>query len=151
MEQDIPGLDGTISQLPSDIREDLATRGRNDLFFLAKGVLGYKDVTPSAHGALSVYIDSNGSQFKLCLMPRDHLKTTLVTIAGNIQRALRNTNERILIANESATNAERMLRGIRQHCESNKVFRALYSSAIPKDYRNDGSIYLPTLQSHLHR
>jgi predicted phage terminase large subunit-like protein len=135
MSQDIPNLDPSIAQLPKDLREDLAAHGRNDLMFLAKGVLGYKDITESAHGALCIYVDTNSSQFKLMLMPRDHLKTTLVTITGNIQRALRNPNERILIANESATNAERMLRGIRQHCESNKVFRALYSDVIPKDTR----------------
>lgn len=132
MATDLPGLDESVVRLPSDMREDLAERGKRDLFFLCKGVLGMRDLTPVCHMPLASFIDENPAQMKICLMPRDHFKTSVVTIGGTIQRVLRNPNERCLIANESATNAQRMLRAIRQHAESNKVFRALYSDLIPK-------------------
>lgn len=132
---DLPNQAKAIVELPADLREDMRQRGLGDLFFFNKAVLGYTDMTVSAHGHLCAFIQSNKKRFKRILMPRDHLKTSVVTIGGNLQKAVRDPNKRILIANESATNAERMLRGIRQHCESNRMFRALYGHVIPKDTR----------------
>lgn len=134
-EQDIPYLDDTIAKLPSDMRDDLAELGKRDLYWFNKAVLKHRDLTQSCHGPICIYFDSNPGQFKLALYPRDHLKTHCITIAGCLQKGVRNPNERILILNESATNAERMLSAIQTHCESNRVFRALYSSVIPKDTR----------------
>lgn len=134
-DQDIPLLDETIAELPSDIREDLASRGRNDLFFFNSGVLGMRDMTIGCHGPLCAWATRNPKQFKMMLMPRDHLKTSVITIGGMMQKVIRNPEERILIANESGTNAGRMLRSIRHHAEGNRVFRALYSSVVHKDTR----------------
>lgn len=134
-EQDLPHLDDSITKLPQDVREDLAERGRRDLYFLAKGVLGYRDMTPRCHGPLCVFHDGNPSRFKMTLHPRGTFKTSVVTISKNMQRVCRDSNRRILLANESATNAERFLGAIKQHVETNSVFRALYSSIIPKDFR----------------
>lgn len=134
-DQDLPFLDDTITQLPKDIREDLAEKGRNDLFFFSKGILGYRDMTESCHAPLTVFVDHNPARFKLMMMPRDHYKSSVITIAGGMQKVARNQEERILIGNESATNAQRFLRSIRQHAEGNRVFRSLYSSIIPKDTR----------------
>lgn len=132
---DLPNLDKHIVEMPVDLRRDLAEMGRRNLFFFDKAILGYKDMTDGAHGALCTFLDHNGVRFKLILMPRDHYKTSVVTIGGGLQTAIKNPNERILIANESSTNAERFLRAIRTHCESNRIFRALYSQVIPKDFR----------------
>jgi predicted phage terminase large subunit-like protein len=128
-------MDETIALLPSDIRSDLAVRGRTDLFFFNQGVLGFRDMTPGAHGPLCVFAEQNPSQFKMMLMPRDHLKTSVLTIGGTMQKVVKDAEERILIANESGTNAQRMLRSIRQISEGNRVFRALYGELIPKDVR----------------
>ncbi len=132
---DIAGVDESIVQLPQDIRDDMRQRGLNDLYYFTKGILRNKDMTFNAHGPLCAFLQYNKKNFKRILMPRDHLKTSVGTIGGNIWKAVSNPNRRILIANEAATNAERMLRGIRQHCESNRVFRALYGQVIPKDFR----------------
>lgn len=134
-EQDIPYIDEHVSQLPSDLREDLADLGRRDLMFLAKGVLGFRDMTQRCHGPLCQFVTGNKSQFKLMLHPRDTFKTSTVTISGNVQKVINNTEERILIANESATNSERWLGVIQNHAESNRIFRALYSDIIPRDTR----------------
>ena len=132
---DLPNLEKSIVELPTDMRQDLAESGRNDLYFFAKAILGYKDMRPSAHGALCHFVNANPGRFKLMLMPRDHYKTSVITVGGGMQVAVRDPNQRILIANESSTNAERFLRIIRQHCEQNRIFRTLYSQIIPKDTR----------------
>lgn len=134
-DQDIPLLDEEISRLPSDIRLDLANRGRNDLFFFNKAILGYNRLTKRCHGPLCTFVTHNPKRFKLVLMPRDHYKTTNITIGGNIQKIVRNVEERILIANENGTNASRFLDAIKSHAEGNKIFRTLYSEIIPKDFR----------------
>ena len=135
MDQDIPLLDETISQLPSDIRSDLAERGRKDLFFFNSGILAMRDMTKSCHGPLCAYATLNKKQFKMMLMPRDHLKTSVITIGGTMQKIVQNPESRILIGNEGGINASRMLRSIRHHAEGNRVFRALYSDRIHKDVR----------------
>jgi predicted phage terminase large subunit-like protein len=134
-EQDIPLLDETITQLPEDIRSDLAERGRRDLFFFNSGILGMRDMTVSCHGPLCAWSQLNPKQFKMMLMPRDHLKTSVITIGGSMQKVVQNPENRILIGNESGTNAGRMLRSIRQHAEGNRVFRALYSDSVYRDTR----------------
>jgi phage terminase large subunit-like protein len=133
--QDIPFLDPSIEKLPSDIREDLAETGRNSLFFFNRAVMGFHDLTESCHGPLCEFADQNEKQFKMMLMPRDHLKTSCISLGGTTQRVVKDPESRQLLANESATNAERFLRSIRQHAEGNRVFRALYSDIIPKDTR----------------
>lgn len=136
MSTDIPLLDETVSRLPSDVLRDIAEHGKTDLFFFANGILGMKDMTERCHSPLCTFLDSNPAQFKLVLYPRDHLKTSVATIAGTMQRGVRDANSRNLIANESATNSERMLRAVRQHFEGNRVLRTVYSDAIPKNTRS---------------
>lgn len=131
-DQDLPRLDREVALLPQDIREDIAERGRRNLFFMAKGILGYRDITESCHGPLCVFMDQHPARFKLTLMPRGHYKSTLNTIARNIQAVVRNPNDRILILNETSSNAENFLTAISDHFESNPILRALYSSVIPK-------------------
>lgn len=136
LEQDIPLLDKDIEKLPSDLRQDLATMGLNDLYFFGKGILGFRDMVAHCHMPFTIFLQDNPGQFKLAMMPRDHLKTHAGTIAGSMQKATRDPNERILLVNEAATNAQRFLGAIKQHAEMNRVYRALYSHVIPKNTRN---------------
>lgn len=131
-EQDIPLLDKEVVLLPEDIRQDLAEKGRQDLYFFAKAVLGYSQMTPSCHGPLCVFHDKNPARFKLSLIPRGHYKTSVLTIAKNAQRVVRDPNKRILILNETTGNAENFLTAIAEHFEQSPIVRALYSSVIPK-------------------
>ena len=159
MAQDIPFLDPSIEKLPNELREDLAETGRSSLFFFNRAVMGFRDLTEGCHGPLCEFADQNEKQFKLMLMPRDHLKTTCISIGGTVQRVVKNKESRQLLANESATNTERWLMAIKQHAEKNRVFRALYSDIIPKDTRKgrwnnseldfnrDGSYPEPTIDS----
>src|SRR5215203_2107779 len=131
-------MDREIAMMPSDLRSDMATAFANDLYAFATGVLQYRDLTPHTHGALCAFADTNTARFKHVEMPRDHLKTTIMTISRNLQKVVKDPNIRILLINETSTNAQRFLSAIRQHVESNTMFRALYSSVIPKNTRATG-------------
>lgn len=131
-DQDIPFLDRETMLLPEDIRQDIAERGRNDLYFMAKGILGYRDLSVGCHLPFCLFLDKHPARFKLSLMPRGHYKTTIGTIARNVQKTVRDPNKRILILNETGTNAENFLTAIAEHFEQNTVLRTLYSSVIPK-------------------
>ncbi len=134
-EQDIPNLDPSIERLPSDMRADLAETGRSSLFWFNRAVMGFRDLTEGCHGPLCEFADLNEKLYKLMLMPRDHLKTSCISIGGTMQRQCRNVEHRQLLVNETATNAQHFLGSIKQHAERNRVFRALYSDIVPKDTR----------------
>lgn len=132
---DLPGLDPQIALLPEDIRRDLGERLSGDLYAFCKSVLGYGDMTPRAHGPICVFVDRNPAKKKAIAMPRDTFKSSVVTIGNNLRGVVRNPNETRLITNEVDTNAERFLGAIDRHVKQNKIFRALYSYVIPKDFR----------------
>lgn len=134
-DQDIPLLDKEIVLLPDDIRNDLAERGRRDLYFFAKAILGYSQMTIKCHGPLCVFHDQHPSRFKLSLYPRGHYKTSVLTIAKNAQRVVKDSNQRILIINEVADNSENFLSAIAEHFEQSPILRTLYSSVIPKKFK----------------
>lgn len=131
---DIPGLDDEIVRLPADIRADIAERLRWNHFEFSQ-MCGMRDVTRKCHGPVSVFLDHNPAQFKFALMPRDHLKTSHITIAGGLQKVTQDSEHRIAIFNAVGRKAINMLLTIRNIADSNKLFRSLYSSVIPKDTR----------------
>lgn len=132
---DLPMQDKAIQALPEDMRKDLATGALSNLFIFNKGVLGFKDLTKACHGPLCTFHDSNPSRFKLTLIPRGHLKTSCITIGKNLQMVARNPEIRLLIANETSTNAERFLGAIKAIVETNRLFRTLYSHILPRGSR----------------
>ena len=132
---DLPNQDSELTAQPEDILRDIAEEGKNNLFFLCKGILGMKDLTSHAHQGYCNFIDTNPSKIKLALMPRATFKTSIGTVGGTFQAVLRNPNKTNLIVNESSGNSEAMLRSIRTHAESNRIVRTLYSDLIPRDTR----------------
>lgn len=48
--QDLPLLDAAVSKLPEDLREEIAQRGRTNLYYFAKAICGFRDMTARAHG-----------------------------------------------------------------------------------------------------
>lgn len=135
MATDIGNIDKHIEEMSTDLRESLKDKASTDLYFFGKGVMGFKDMTPSCHGPLCTFFKMNKNQYLLGLMPRDHFKSSAITISGSTQEAVTDPEQRILLRNESSTNAERFLRAIRQQFEKNKMLRGLYSDVIPKDTR----------------
>lgn len=91
--------------------ENIKYRFREDLKFLCKTALGYKDFNDTLHLDMARHL-RKPSKFKMFLVPRDHLKSSIITKGGSMMRMLKNPNIRILIANNTWDNARRFLSSI---------------------------------------
>lgn len=104
--------------VPSTHKEQIAMikwRCQKDLKFLCKAILGVKDWSANEHLHLDIARHlRKPSKFKLFLLPRDHLKSTIITKAGATMRMLDNPNIRILIANNTWDNARKFLGSIQK-------------------------------------
>lgn len=126
--------------LTGDQREALRNRCKSDLYFLAKGVLSYNQVTPDAHAALCAFMTRSQSKRREVLMPRGHLKTTLCTISDSIRLSLIDPdNCRILIQNEVFDNASDMLVELEQHWTSDGMLPKLFPELVPEHTRGPGA------------
>ena len=85
---------------------------KDSLYFLCKRVLGYDD-WDDVHTELEIFMKKAALR-KLILLPRGHLKSSIVTKGYTIQRILCNPNVRVLIANEVWDNARKMLFEIKE-------------------------------------
>lgn len=91
-------------------KEVLALREKckMDLKFLCKTVLGMKDWQDGLHDELALFLDSQGNR-KVILIPRYHLKSSIVTVGWVIQQLLRDHNATILITNATLARAKELL------------------------------------------
>lgn len=85
------------------------------LHFLCTQMLGYKD-WDTIHDELEVFLAKPSSK-KALLLPRGHLKSSIVTIGKSIQAILKNPNVRILIANQVWDMSRKFLAEIKAHLE----------------------------------
>lgn len=110
---------GSISV--SDVRTDKDVRAafrdlsRRSLYFLAKAVLQYGKLEKASHKPICDFIQDLSIKKGLVLLPRGVYKTTIGTVAFCIWLLINNPNRTILIANQIARHAERMLGEIEQH------------------------------------
>lgn len=93
-------------------------------------MLGYKD-WDKIHDELEVFLAKPASK-KALLLPRGHLKSSIVTIGKSVQYILRDPNVRILIANQVWDMSRKFLSEIKAHLEG---------SSIPKLFGNFVSDY----------
>lgn len=100
----------------ADIRETC----RTNLKYLAKEVLGMSKWDDNLHDNLAEYIEKSGKH-KLILIPRGHLKSSIVTIAWSIQQLLRDPNKRILIRNAVWDQSRRFLGQIQGYLEDGQL------------------------------
>lgn len=108
----------------------------NNLFAFNKDVLKVEKGTdekgdPKAklnvhHKELCDVIQHGKNKQKLILMPRGHLKSTLVTVGYSLQRIAKNPGIRILIGNATSSMAEAFLGQIKNHLKFNKDFIRLF-------------------------
>lgn len=71
---------------------------RNDLKFLCKNVLQMIDWEDSLHGQLEQELKAP-EDTKLILLPRNHLKSSIISVGYTIQSILNNFNIRVLLTN----------------------------------------------------
>jgi hypothetical protein len=132
----LPTLEGLKVNRTEEVRQQMAAKGRESLYYLCKVILGYKDLNPRVHMPMCDYYDSTRNVYKRreSLMPRTHYKTTIWTIGESILDVVNNPNVRILMIADTGTNAQRFMLEIQQHFESNPVFRWVYSELLPDNF-----------------
>jgi predicted phage terminase large subunit-like protein len=74
------------------------------------------------HKDLCKFIQHGKTKKKLVLMPRGHLKTSLVTIGYTLQRIAKNPNIRVLLSNATGAMAQAFLGQIKRHLKYNETF-----------------------------
>lgn len=111
------------------------TLAQKSHWYFCNNVLGYRadpsikyyDLV-STHKELCDFLDEPGLA-KLILMPRESLKSQIITVGVSLRKLVRDPNYRILIYSDSATKAQGFLDGIKSHIEgkaANSDFRSMY-------------------------
>lgn len=121
-----------IKEAPKEKQIDLmAALGRRSVFFLAYEILGFKDINVQLHWEMAKNWELD-YRSKLFLYPRGTFKTSILTIAGSINKIINNKDIRILISNATLDNAKTIMKGIKDHFIHNEKFRALYPEFCPR-------------------
>ncbi len=145
--------------------EQLRRKAKNDLFFLCRGPLEYRKLSPRFHGDLTGWIQTNrDAQYRLELLARGHYKTTIITIGDGIQMALPNVddvvkehpyclgpNAKILIAHEVRDTAADFLYEITAAFTRKPILMALFPECIPTrnlERLNKWELELPRTEHH---
>lgn len=119
-----------MNNLPLEL-DELRRKGEESLYFFAKGILKYSWLVPHVHMPVVKVLEDVTRNRKRFVLPRGWLKTTLCTISYPIWRAVKNPNIRILLAQNTSTNAKKKLSEIRGQFENNGLLRALYPHLLP--------------------
>lgn len=146
----IPGLQEFMDKLPPmpenerQVRQQIYAqkyyqdtiikqRGLNELFLFNRFVLNVeenqKELAPF-HKELCQFIEEERHKKKLVLIPRGHLKSTLVTIGYSVQQIEKNPNIRILILNATWQLAVDFLTEIKRHLKQNNRLKELYGDVL---------------------
>ena len=123
----------SIAEKANYLKGIKSIKGRDDLMYLTRELLGYKEVDKDVHGKLVTLLGSK-SRRKLILLPRGSFKSSIATISFSAFKLLNNPNLRILIDSEVLDNSERFVGQVRKHFEDPK-FTAIYGELVDKGAR----------------
>jgi predicted phage terminase large subunit-like protein len=120
----------TLEELRTAVKVDkqlLKDRFLSDLFFFNVNCLNVekgKEKVPLGdfHKEMCEFVDLNPNRQKLLLVPRGHLKSTLVTIGKTLQWIAEDPSVRILIANATYNLATSFLTVIKRHLKQNPMY-----------------------------
>ncbi len=106
-------------------------RGKDSLYFFAKAILGFEDLTDHIHKPICDELQDDENKRIMIILPRDWFKSSIGSIAYPIWRAINNPNIRILVVQNTMTNACKKLSSIKAMIESNELLKSLYSKLRP--------------------
>lgn len=119
-------------QLDPDTIEKLREKAKEDLFFFARAILGFADLDPKIHKEVCDNLQNFNKNTRITIeLPRTWFKSSIVSIAYPIWRAINNPNVRGLIAQNTYGNACRKLKAISSIFDKNALFRALFYYVLP--------------------
>lgn len=114
----------------------LREKSKRSLFFFARAVLGYADLDPSIHRPICKALEDYTTNTRMMVvLPRTWFKSTIGSVAYPIWRAVNNPNIRILIAQNSMTNAKKKIAEIKATFETNELFKSMFPDILPKGER----------------
>ena len=140
-----------ILELEAVKKEMDARKFTKDLFLFNKEVLkveGKDNQNPLSdfHHEMCDFVMSK-SKKKLVLVPRGHLKSTLITIGYSLMRIAQDPSVRILIANATYDMATSFLGQIKKHLQNNETFRDYYGDLAKNASRwSENMISVPQLK-----
>ena len=125
--------------------KDLIFHGaQDDLYFFNRFILNIEEGKDKVklvpfHEELCHFVTDNTKKKKLILVPRGHLKSTLITIGYSVFRIVHNPNIRILILNATWQMAVDFLTEIKRHLQTNKAVHEFYGdlSQTPDEWSQD--------------
>ena len=129
--RDRTGVQHAMSRMTPDQVKEFS---HESLFFLSTMLLGYKD-WDVVHDDLERFL-MRPSARKAILLPRGHMKSTIVTVAYVVFRILRNPNIRVLVANQVWDMSRKFLREIKGQLEMSPL-RALYGEFVSPKWNED--------------
>lgn len=129
-----------FSELTGTQITHLRLRAQTDLYFLAKGVLGYNQLEERAHMPLCAFMTQEQRKLRMVLVFRGFLKSTICLITDSIRLALCDPeNTRILLANEVYDNAAAFLSELKAHWTNGGLLPALFPELVPPRQFGPGS------------
>lgn len=128
--------------------EELRELSLNSIYFFGRSILGWDWLEPHVHKPLATFMEQMHQREQINL-PRGFLKTTFATITRALWRVLparkeyyeagkvdpwHNPNLRILIVQNSRTNAMTRVNVLKRLVQDNQMLNLLFPEIIPKSY-----------------
>lgn len=130
----------------------LKQKALKDLVLFGREICGFKDLNHHLHRDVADFIASHDSV--VVLLPREHLKSSLITVAYSAQQIAKNPNIRIAIYCRTQALATSFLRQIKSIIRG-PVFQSYFGDRISTDFvkdtseeleiRRDGNVREPTV------
>jgi predicted phage terminase large subunit-like protein len=120
-----------ITEIENDQLAVLAQQGKDNFFFFARAILGFDKLCEKIHLPLCETLQDEVNRRVMIILPRDWFKTTIGSIAYPVWRAVRDPNVRILIVQNTFTNACSRLHAIGELFKKCALLRACYPELLP--------------------
>lgn len=133
-----PELLEELESLDTSTLDLIREKGKNNLYFMCKGILGMRDLVPRLHGPMTNHIQHEPKKRRLTLASRGHLKTSVGLEGDCVRLGVKDPEVRCLIVNWKDENASDMFKAIRDHFERNELLRFLYADVIPESFVGPG-------------
>lgn len=133
-ERTFPALPERSEDRTEEVRLALRARALFDNYFLATGILGYKDLVPQTHRPICRFLEQVEIPRRLILHPRSTFKTTLAVVVDSIRLIANDPSIRILLVSDNDVNATTNLKEIKAHFEKNALFQWVFSEIIPENF-----------------
>lgn len=116
--------------------DEIKVKGHNNLFFFVKYILGYKLLSDKIHKDLCDFIQKTDGDI-LDLEPRDHFKTTCISVGYTVWKIVNDPDIKILISHKNLKMSRAILGTVKQQFQSNEKLRFFYGNHVGNKWRDD--------------